>query len=81
MAAHFGGAVGIQARAGRRQPDEDPLGQAHGHLAERRRVRAPHIAVAHGPHEGGQRLGEVAHVRVQGRAVRQRPHHHREGVG
>ena len=81
MAAHLGGAVRVEAGAGGRQPDADPLGEPGGDLAERRGVRGAHVAVPQGADEGGQRLGEMAHVRVQRGAVGERPHHHREGVG
>ena len=67
------------AQAGR-QADEDALGEPRGDLAQGRRVRAAHVAVAQGADQGGQGLGEVADVRVQGGAVGEDPHHHGQRV-
>ena len=60
--AHRAGRVGVQADAGGREADADPLGEPGGDLGERGGVRAAHVAVAHArgpgraaPPRGGRR--------------------------
>ena len=57
------------------QPGADPHDQRPGHLGQRRRVRAPHVAVAQRPHQRGQRRHQAGHVLVQRRLLVQRPQH------
>ncbi|GAA3049231.1 hypothetical protein GCM10020000_32160 [Streptomyces olivoverticillatus] len=80
VAAHLRGGVGVEARAGGREADEDALGDARRHLGEGSGAGAADVAVAHGAHQGGQGPGQVADIGVQGGAVGEGAHDGGQGA-
>ncbi|CAM5687363.1 hypothetical protein SCALM49S_06117 [Streptomyces californicus] len=64
-----------------RSASADPLGESGGDLGERSRVRGAHVPVPQGAGQGGQRVREVADVRVDRGPVGEGPHHRGQGVG
>ncbi len=81
LAAQRLGPVRVEAGAGGREADADPLGESGGDLGERSRVRGAHVPVPQGAGQGGQRVREVADVRVDRGPVGEGPHHRGQGVG
>ncbi len=79
--AHRGGAGRVQAGAGGRQADPDPVGEPAGHLAQGGVVGAPDVAVAQRADQGGQGAGQVGDIGVQCGEVGEHPHHGGQRLG